>query len=211
MQPLIRLPHSPSIGFVFPAVLGLGEMASQHFPLGVHIVKHPHTLLRVKPQIRNHAVGSERTMCFGVARHPSRYVVFRQIVPERSAGKFPLHLCDHLAVEQRRHIRIAKQPFQYLRIHGQQPAAAFCLRNIVLIHDGTDEPEQQVFRERRRDLRNRFAYGYRAGIQSVHDLAQRRQIVDVLQTFACGFQQQREIPLGSRRVEQLSRPQPLLP
>ena len=42
-------------------------------------------------------------------------------------------------------------------------------------------------------------------------LTQGGHVVDVLQAFARGFQQQGEILVGARRREQLRRPQALLP
>ena len=88
---------------------------------------------------------------------------------------------------------------------------AFGLRHIVLVHHRPHETEQKMLGHRRWHLRLACMHVDGSPTYAGEHFAEGRNVVDVLQTFAGGLEQQREVLPRARRGQQLGGPQPLLP
>ena len=192
-----------------PSVLG-GDAVKDLSSCFEH-VQGVHRAGRVDRQIRHHPFDGERPMRLGVSCDPAIDVIVRQLVPERPAPQLLLDLMHGPRIHDRREIGLPQQPFQHIGIDRQQLRRSFRLRHVVLVHDGAHIAEQQVLGEWGRNVGRHIDQTDVSRLNVRHDATQRGHVVIVLQAFAGGFQQQREIAFQPRGVQQLRGTQSLLP
>ena len=85
-----------------PLVDGLvrtGETSFEQSPFGVQLVQGMDRPRRVDPELCDHLVRGEWSVCFGVSCDSARDIILIQIVPERSSGQFLLDLRDGVRVQ----------------------------------------------------------------------------------------------------------------
>ena len=162
-------------------------------------------------QLHHHHVNGERAMRLGVSGHTAGNITLVQFVPERPPGQFPFHVVDDVRVEHCGHVGGAEQALQRVEVQREQGRAAFGVRLVILVHHLPHIAEHDGFGERRRRLRLDIDQVDLTVGEPCHQPPERGQVVDVLQAFAGGLQQQREVALRPRGVEQLDATQALLP
>ena len=118
---------------------------------------------------------------------------------------------DHLRVEQLAQFDAAEQLGQQHAVQRQRGGAALGQRAVALVHERPDVAEQQRRRERRRCLGLDLDQPQPALRDPVHQLGQRRHVVDVLQAFADRLEHDREVRVLAGHIEQLRGALPLMP
>ena len=118
---------------------------------------------------------------------------------------------DDLRVEQFAQFDAAEQLGEQHAVQRQGRGAALGQRAVALVHECADVAEQQRRRERRRGGRLDLEHPNAPLRNAIHQLAQRRHVVDVLQALADRLEHDREVGVLAGDVEQLRGALALMP
>ena len=133
------------------------------------------------------------------------------LIARINALQFLSDLLNHVRCQQITLAGLAEQFTQQVTVERQQRCASFSLWGITGVDKFCNIAKQQWGGERRGLFGRHLNQLYISLCQLFHQLVQGRQIVDILQAFACGFDQDGEIIILSGDVQQLTGAQPLLP
>ena len=187
------------------------KVALQQLAFGSQHIQSVHGIRSIEVQIGHELIGGERTMGFGVTGHATSHIIVGKFIPESALPQFLFDFANHVRIQHLCHVGGAEQAFEHVRIERQQSRAALGLRLVILVHHHADEAKENVLGERRWRFGLHVLHGNDAGLQSGHHLVQGRHVVYVLQTFARGFQQQREVLGHACGLQELCGAQSLLP
>ncbi len=185
---------------VEPCVLGCDERA-----LGAS-EPHPDRPSFPKKRLREAAVRFRREQMPG----PPQEVMELVRVPRRRPQRL-LHLLDRPAVEEVAQLLRPHELAQQLAIERECLRAALRGGRVVLVHVRRDVVEEERRRERRRRRRLDLDEVELAGLDAAQDAAERGEVEDVLEALAIRLQDDRELRITARDLEQVLRLQPLLP
>ena len=120
-------------------------------------------------------------------------------------------LLHHDGVEDLAHVHLAQQVREQAAVEREHRGAPLRQRRVALVHELGHVAEEQVRGEGGGDFRGDLQHAYAAVLQPPHERAQGRQVVDVLQAFPRRFDEDGEVGIPARDLQQLPRAQALLP
>jgi hypothetical protein len=122
-----------------------------------------------------------------------------------------LDLLERAGVDELAQLLLAEQLAQQLAVERQRRRAALGVRRVALVHVRGDVVEEQARGEGRRGRRLDLDHVDLAAVQPAQQLGQPRQVEHVAQALAVGLEDDRELRVAPRDLEQRLRLQPLLP
>ncbi len=167
---------------------------------------------RVGVDAREHALGD---LAARQVAEPAQHVVQAVAVGRprhlRAALQVLLHARERVRVDQLAQLLLPEQLAQQVAVERQRGRAPLGRRRVALVHVGRDVVEQQRGRKRRGDWRLDLHQRDLARLQRLQDLDQPGRSSTSLQALAVGLEDDREVLVAARDLEQALRLQPLLP
>ena len=170
----------------------------------------------IEPRAEPAALADERlrearVVLFGKQwAHSPKQIVQLVGVPRRAQERL-LDLLDRIGVQQLAQLLAAHELAQQVAVEGERLGAALRRRRVVLVHVRRHVLEQERRRDGRRRRRLHLHEVELARLDPAQEALERGQVEDVLQDLAVGLEDDRELGVAARDLQQALRLQPLLP
>ncbi len=126
-------------------------------------------------------------------------------------GELALGVGHHIGVEQLAKIGLPEQLGQQVGVQGERLGPALRQRRVPFVHEGADVGEEHGRREGRGLVGLHLHHPHAPGADVAHELDQPRNVEDILEALAHGFEHHGERAVLARDLQQVGGPLPLLP